>query len=311
MSAPALAPGPLLTRPRQPGGALVRALALLERRQLVHGESAAFTRDAEGALLYQPSVLPTALVHDALGALDPLSPWVVPGGLAIVPRRVRDAFVARLRALRSRSRAFVAWQEEPDGTWKRHGRASALGPDLATTACAAAVMLEGGAGTTGVALRIAALARFEPGGDPAGDAHALRFLTLAGADARIWRESTWRALDVQRDDVVFLHAAARAYAAGALDGARDTLLAALRAPRDGGTLERALVAQARLDLDEDDDDDGPELNALGAELLTTALYGDASDAEPHGRDGLCCHALGLALTLAALARWSARAGAAQ
>lgn len=304
MSTPAFAPGPLRTRPREPGGALVRVLALVERRQLAHGESAAFTRDAEEALLYQPSVLPTALVHDALGALDPSSPAAVPEALALVPRRARAAFAATLHRLRARARAFVAWQEEPDGTWRRHGRASALGPDLATTACAAAVLLEDGAGAAGLSARIASLARFDPGRDPVADAHALRWLALAGADAPAWRESVRRALATHHGDAAFLHAAARAYAAGGLAGARDVLLAALHGLRGGGALERALAAQALLDLD----DDGPELHALGAELLTTALYADASDAQPYGRDGLRCPALVLALTLAALARFCARGG---
>lgn len=307
MSAPASAPGPLRARPREPGGALVRALALVERRRLAHGECAAFTRDPDGTLLYQPAVLPTALVHDALGTLESSSPAAAPGALAVVPRRARAAFAATLRRLRAGARAFVAWQEEPDGTWRRHGRASALAPDLATTACAAAVMLEGGARASGLGARVAALARFTPGDDPAADAHALRFLALAGDDARRWRESVWRALEAGRGDAVFLHAAARAYAAGALDGARDPLLAALDGVRGGGALERALAAQARLDLD----DDGPALRALGAELLTTTLYDGASDAEPYGRDGLRCPALVMALTLAALARWSAGGGAVQ
>lgn len=110
---------------------------MLATSQLVTGEIPTHRPVAGSVRLYAPNCLLTALAHDALGTLDPTSPWSRPEAWLPLPVAERRQVGARIARLRTRIRRFLAWQEEADGTWRFHGRASEIDPDAATTACAA------------------------------------------------------------------------------------------------------------------------------------------------------------------------------
>jgi hypothetical protein len=197
---------------RLDAAALCQALDAIRRAQLRTGEIPAFRRAPEGGPpQYLRTLLSTTLVHDALGCFDPRSPWWEERALHPVPEAARGWFVGTAAHVRRRARAFIAWQAEPNGTWRFFGRASGLPPDACTVACAAAALLESPGRTAWERSRrhVEAIARFRsedgpyhtfagahraagygwmdeagrplPGFDRVVNAEVLRFLALAGA----------------------------------------------------------------------------------------------------------------------------------
>jgi hypothetical protein len=118
------------------GTCLARGAATLLAGQLVTGEVPTHRVAANGKV-YAPSPFMSALVHDALACLDPGSPHGPATALAAMSPEERQSVAWTVGALRNRIRRFLRWQEEADGTWCFYGRGSTLGPDAATTACAA------------------------------------------------------------------------------------------------------------------------------------------------------------------------------
>jgi len=130
MSLPASSPALAL------GTCLARGTATLLSGQLVTGEVATY-RTTEIGKVYTPSPFMSALVHDSLACLDPGSAQAQESALWALPVEKRRAVAWSAGVVRARIRRFLKWQEEADGTWCFYGRGSTLGPDAATTACAA------------------------------------------------------------------------------------------------------------------------------------------------------------------------------
>lgn len=196
---------------------LTRGLDRVRRGQLATGEIPSYCRIG-GESLYCQSPLASSLVHDALACLDPFSPRFERAAAGRLPEPGGRWLAAMAVHVRRRIRDFVAWQERPDARFCFLGRGSGLAPDAATTACCAAVLLEGrpvvgrrrgvaseswrrhsralarhragdGRFFTYVDARGGGWAALGPRGERTGDfdrvvnAHALRFLTLTGEPA--------------------------------------------------------------------------------------------------------------------------------
>ena len=124
------------------GRELLKGLVALWREQLPTGEIATYQRDHAGDLAYCRSPFISTFVHDTLGYFDPRSPWLQPSLVTVVPASERRWFVRTVTRIRHRIRPFIAWQAESTRTWRFFGRGSGLAPDVDTTACAAATLLE-------------------------------------------------------------------------------------------------------------------------------------------------------------------------
>lgn len=281
------------------GARLLAGAESLLREQLVTGEIPTYRDIESGGKLYAPSPFLSALAHDALAPLVPgpdAPPWVTAGALAADEHRALQGAALHVRR---RIRAFLAWQEEPDGSWRFHGRASGLDPDAATTACAATA-LRGHAGERAARRRTRALRRFRSddgrfhtfrsaegrthGFDRIANLHVLRCLSEAGerdgalaafASAELAAGALEEGSPEHPDPVCFAHAAARACALGLLGAPADAaarlvpwLLARQQADGGfGGPLATALAAWALADLGHR----GPELDRAAARLSETAL----------------------------------------
>jgi hypothetical protein len=233
------------------GTCLTRATTMLRAGQLVTGEVATYRRVTEIGKLYAPSPFMSAVVYDALGCLDPGSPQVQQGAMRGLSPAQRRAVEWSVTTVRARIRRFLAWQEEADGTWCFYGRGSALGPDAATTACAALAIARDARSVAGedgpLRTHARALARFRAstgayftfvadngvgyawlasdgrklvGFDRVVNAHVLRFLAAAGIEdealAGYLREEIEQGdreagSPEHPDPVCFAHAAARAW----------------------------------------------------------------------------------------------------
>lgn len=121
---------------------LLRGIGAVRRSQLPTGEVPGFFRPDDGDLRYRLCPLPSTLVHDALGVFDPTAPaYDRPAAARLAPGG-RTWLLAAATVVRRRIRDFLAWQQDSDGRWRFFGRASGIEPDAATTACAAAALLE-------------------------------------------------------------------------------------------------------------------------------------------------------------------------
>ncbi len=129
-------------RSEHTGLGLAHALAAIARSQMHSGEIPVFRRDAAGYLAYCLCPLLSTLGHDALALFDPTSRLFDRSIAAILPSVHRIPALATATMVRRKIRGFLAWQQQADGRWSFFGRSSGLSPDAATTACAAAVLLE-------------------------------------------------------------------------------------------------------------------------------------------------------------------------
>jgi hypothetical protein len=180
---------------------LMRSVARLEREQLRTGEIPTYFAAGVG-LQYRRSPLLSTFVHEALACFDPSSPWSEPELLELLAPSALPAFRRSVGELRRRIRAFLAWEEHCDGTWRFFGRASGVPADADLTARAATVLLETPLRTPKRRWQrhVDALARLRApdglflgplppsreapprGFDLVGNTHALRFLALVGED---------------------------------------------------------------------------------------------------------------------------------
>ena len=117
----------------------IEGLQYVRSHQLLTGDIPCFR--AAPDRFYCPCPVFSTLVDDALGYFDPHSPIYQPGILDSVSAAECRWIMGCATTVRWRIRSFIAWQEEPDGTWQFFGRESTSGADAATTACAAAVLL--------------------------------------------------------------------------------------------------------------------------------------------------------------------------
>jgi len=288
---------------REIAACMARGASALLGGQLVTGEIATH-RDTEIGKVYTPSPFMSALAHDALACLDPRSPHHSEPG--VLTGNDRHTVAWSLGAVRRRIRRFLIAQEEADGTWCFYGRGSALGPDAATTACAAlAVARRSGrpddpdrwqrharalarfrtpagphftfvAGDAGYS-SIAADGRKIGGFDRIVNAHVMRFLAAAGDDddglaayleAEVTEGDRGRGSLHHPDPACFAHAVARAWTE---TPARDARAIA-------GSLLPWLLARQ----DDQGGFGGPLSTALAALALVDLGYaGDALDRASH------------------------------
>jgi hypothetical protein len=124
------------------GRKLLGGLAAVQVDQMATGEIASYQRNSRHELEYRRSPFISAFVYDTLSIFDPWSAWLQPSALDIIPVRYKRWFMLETAKIRHRIREFIHWQEESGGFWRLLGRGSGINPDLATTACAAAVFLE-------------------------------------------------------------------------------------------------------------------------------------------------------------------------
>lgn len=175
---------------------LPHAMQLIVAEQSSTGEIANYYRRDNGTFEYCFGISVSAHIADALAILDPLSQFFDAQALEEAGEQYRVALSRQALQIRSRVRRFLAWQQAADGTWRFHGNASGSSPDLATTACCAAVLIEGSTPSTLDAARYtrgfaccsdyASLLRGSDSQDAAGYVgilDAIRSLALAGGDA--------------------------------------------------------------------------------------------------------------------------------
>jgi hypothetical protein len=117
---------------------LLRTIDYLRSQQLQTGDFPCF-RTSE-ASFYCPCILLSTLLHDALGYLDPHTRLYQTCLSDLLSSQERRFITATVTGMRFRLRTFIAWHEEQSGVWQLFGRESGLGPDAATTACAAVTM---------------------------------------------------------------------------------------------------------------------------------------------------------------------------
>ncbi len=214
---------------------LVQSIAFLGGEQLPSGEIPNYRNLPNGSWEYCFSPLVSAYVHDALACFDALSPRLDAEALEQVAPTARPGFSRAATLIRRRIRRFLAWQESPDGTWRFFGTGSSLAPDLDTTACAAAALIEARGGMsardikrTGEALqrlcKEAGRSReveIESELQAAGIANALRYFAMTGFETdecgAVLREMI-QGSPCASNRVLFLYTMSRAHLHGRLAG---------------------------------------------------------------------------------------------
>jgi hypothetical protein len=306
-------------------GALLGGIRAVFREQLPSGEIAAYFRFGIGALEYRRTPLLSAIVHDALGTFDLKSRWVDTDFLDALPPGAQGRFVRAAGMVRSRIRTFLLWEEGNEGGWCFHGRASGLGPDLDTTACAAAAVAQAPRRKPATRWQshaeqlLSGSAASNGGLDLIARANVLRYLALTGEPVAAIQEEVLHALRTgefspsarYENPFMVAYCVARAWAQAALPGRSEVaeilvprILAALEADdvaRDA--LGTALALNALVDLEYR----GPETIAAGQSLLATALprggWGYAPLLENKGGAPSCTSALAMtALARSGVAR---------
>lgn len=245
-------------RPTTESPALLRVgLRMVARSQLLTGEMSSLrvlSVRPKHRMVRSTNVLVSTLAHDALACFDPTSREWNPDHFARLERWDRAQLSTLVRRSRRAIRRFVAWHERADGSWCFFGRGSGLPPDAATTACAAACLLDSYRSGPWGSKHAVALARFrtseglyatyvgkdgrkyswldEHGGrveglDPVFNAHALRYLALVGAEHGAlaeWLETEaaqWDGLTGSREHpepMFFAHAVSRAWRQASIPG---------------------------------------------------------------------------------------------
>lgn len=121
---------------------LLRSLPWLLRQQLSTGELLCYRREPGHDAVPYPYPLFSALASEALTCLDPRSAYFSPRLHDLIPASRRRACTRVVITIRWRIRYYLAAEEDAGGFWRLHGRSGTSAPDLATTACAAALLLE-------------------------------------------------------------------------------------------------------------------------------------------------------------------------
>ncbi len=306
--------------PAPPSGSPLEAVLLSGIRsvfldQLPSGEIATYFRFGKGALEYRRSPLLSSFVHDALGSFDLKSRWVDTDFLDVLPVGAQGRFVRAAGMVRSRIRRFLSWEEGNEGGWCFHGRASGIGPDLDTTACAAAAIAQAPRRKPGTrwqahAERLLADSALSNGNvDLIARVNILRFLALIGEPTAGMQEEVLAALrsgelatgSHYASPLVLHYCVARAWAQAALPGRG--AVAELLVPRIVETMSEdplgtALALNALIDLEYW----GPETIGAGQSLLETTLPRGGWGYAPLLENGGGAPACTAALAMTALAR---------
>ncbi len=325
-----------------------RAVETLLAQQLVSGELPTYRSIPSGGKLYAPSPCLAALMHDALGPLDPDAPESQPAGLASLAPSARLVAQRGAAWLRTRLRRFLAWHEEADGVFRFHGRASALPPDAASSASALLALAQAPGVPARITRHAQALRRFRqadgtyatyvdedgrawaridvdgralPGVEWAVNAHVLRALSVAGATdedllARLHEVlATGDLAQLSRahvDPLAFVHAVARAWAHAALPGG--PALAARCVPfllarqRPDGGFGGPLAGALACRALVDLGYDGVALDAAAEHLLASASRSGEWEYEPYLAGGHGSSAFSTTFALGALVAVAARRG---
>lgn len=201
------------------------ALRLIAEEQVSTGEVVSYRTRENGSFEYCFSLPVSAYVADALAILDPLSQFFDAQALEQAGERFKMPAGREAIQIRRRVRRFLAWQQAADGTWRFHGSASGLDPDLETTASCAAVLTEGSGissldaaryvrGFARFPVRDGVLRRLTNSADYIGNLNAVRALALAGGDAEALASAiSWHfQFTGARFDVRVAYVAARVWA---------------------------------------------------------------------------------------------------
>lgn len=311
------------------GALVMRGLTSLRREQLPTGEMPAYRLTARGALDYWRSPLLSTFVHDSLGYFDPRCPWAETETLALLPPAFARPFVRLVDEMRRSIRAFTAWQEEQDGSWRLLGRGSGLEQDLDTTTCAAAVLLESPRPqkAASAAPHVAALARLRrtmsETSDPVVDANCLRYLALAGADdagledavrAAVAHDAAASGTTHYAHPLCFYFAVARTWRQAGLRGkaaVADQIVPHVRRLQDeegafGAPLGTALALSTLLDLGDDTSTDAIRRGASALARAITRPGGSRWGFEDYPMHGFGSPSWATALSIVVLARAYAR-----
>jgi hypothetical protein len=295
--------------------ALLNAVRAILREQLPSGEIATYFRFGGGVLEYRRCPLLSSFVHDALGSFDLHSRWVETDLLDALPAGMQGRFVRAAALVRNRIRQFLLWEEGNDGGWRFHGRGSGIHPDVDTTACAAAAILQAPRRKPAARWRAhTGMLAERNGSDLTARVNALRFLALIGEPTE---ELAAEVVDAIRSNgtpagsryahpLILPFCVARAWAHGALPGRES--VAQLMIPKIvdyakddptfGGPLGAALALNALLDFEYA----GPETIAAGRYLLESALPRGGWVYGPMLESGGGAPACTTALAMTALAR---------
>lgn len=138
---------PIMTQINQSGAQvaareIMRALSFIQSEQTYSGEIASYQQAAPQIFEYRLSPFLSTYVYDALSYFEPAGSYWQSDILTIVPSSYQTRFVECIRQMRRKIRAFIAWQEGANNTWRFYGRSSGIAPDASTTSCAAMVMLD-------------------------------------------------------------------------------------------------------------------------------------------------------------------------
>ncbi len=188
--------------PQQMEAFLLRSLPWLLRQQLPTGELLCYRKEPGRDAVPYPYPLFSALASEALTCLDPRSAYFSPRLHDLIPASRRRACTRVIITIRWRIRYYLAAEEDAGGFWRLHGRSGSSAPDLATTACAAALLLEerhdAPVRHAGAVRRLMA----EDPRDALGSIFALRLLSLAGEAERTSLLAASESICNENDDPV-------------------------------------------------------------------------------------------------------------
>ena len=256
--------------------------------QLPSGELPAAQWSDAGDAYLAPAPLLSALAHDALGYVDPRSPLFV-GVRELLP----PSFFRTIVSLRWGLRLYIASEEEADATWRLHGRTSGRNADVTSTACGAAALLPAARSRNAKldrrhmnALRMLAAGREWT---PIEAAHALRYLSLIGADTSSLAARVRRDAESVSPTAAYVHAVATALPA---------VTFASSATNVDGRLAQALATAARLDSGQHDSTRGDVLDRILFDTTPPWLW----HADPYHDTRIGSPAAALAIRIANVAR---------
>ena len=193
---------PVRLTPQRMEAFLLRSLPWLLRQQLPTGELLCYQKEPGRDAVPYPYPLFSALASEALTCLDPRSAYFSPRLHDLIPATRRRVCTRVIITIRLRIRYYLAAQEDPGGFWRLHGRSGFSAPDLATTACAAALLLEERYDTparhAGAVRRLMA----EYPQDALGGVFGLRLLSLAGEANQVSLQAARESICNENDDPV-------------------------------------------------------------------------------------------------------------
>ncbi len=260
--------------------------------QLPTGEMPAAQWSNLGEAYHAPAPLLSTLAYEALAYVDPRSPLFVGRVRDLVP----SSFFRDVVSLRWSLRLYIASEEEADGTWQLQGRASSLGADVSTTACGAAALLPGVRWRSARLDRrhLEALRRLASRREwtPIEAAHALRYLSLAGADTRKLAARVRREAETTTLSAAYAHAVGRAL---------PEIPVPAQASSEDGRLAQALLTATLLERQQE----GPDLDGALGRIVFDPVPPGLWPPDPYDDRHLGSAAVALAINVGSVARLAA------